>query len=60
MYKVIYEVVTRSGNVLKTRYYSNTTRKMSSKILPSLLRHFFARHPHESFVHAKLYELIKE
>mgnify|MGYP003484495761 CR=1 FL=1 len=60
MYKVTYEVVTRNGKHVKTRYFSNTTKKMSSRILPSLLRFFFATHPHESLVYAKLYQFVEE
>ena len=60
MYKLTYEVVTRNGKRTNIRYFTNITRKMSSEILPKLLKGIFKVYPHEKLIYAKLYKFVKE
>ncbi len=61
MLYLTYEVVTkRKGSQPIAKYCQTKTRKMSSEILPKLLRDFFKAHPDQSLVYAKLYEFVKE
>ncbi len=60
MFRLVYEVVTKNGKHLKTRYFTYITKKMSSEILPKLLKGIFKVYPHEKLIYAKLYKLVKE
>lgn len=60
MYKLTYKVVSylqKSVAHHNTRYYTLKKRKMSSKILPKLLKSFAEQYPEETIVCACLEDL---
>ncbi len=60
MLYLAYEIVTKRGKCPITRYYPYKTRQMSSKILPRILKTVFKSFPDETFVYAKLIDIVKE
>lgn len=60
MYKLTYKIVSylqKTETHHNTRYYTFKKRKMSSKILPKLLRSFAEQYPEETIVCACLEDL---
>ena len=60
MLYLTYEIVTKRGKYPIVSYYPYMTTKMSSKILPRILKTVSESFPDEKFVYAKLIDITKE